>query len=143
MKRKRTYDEIHEERFTGCGYMVKYPAIHTASGCRFSYVTQVDYETYDAIKARREMKAREERDRDLRIRELREKDALTEEKISAGYRKYYRAHEKELKERDRIRYKKYYEENREKILTDKKEQDEFYREKRKVLKNDESSKETN
>lgn len=118
--------------------MAYYPAVHTASGCRFSFTTQVDYETYESIKARKEEKAREELDRELRMKELREKDALTEEKISAGYRKYYRNHEKELQKKGRIRYKKYYEENREKILTDKKEQDEFYREKRKVLKNDES-----
>jgi len=142
LKRKRTYDEIHADRFQGSGFMVHYPAVHTPSGCRFSFTTQVDYETYESIKARRDEKLKEERDRELHIRELREKDALTEAKISARYRRYYRAHEKELKERDRIRQKRYYEANREKILKDKKEQDEFYREKRKVLKNDESSKET-
>lgn len=143
MKRRRTYDEIHADRFQGSGFMAYYPAVHTPSGCRFSFTTQVDYETYESIKARKEEKAREELDRELRMKELREKDALTEAKISAGYRKYYRNHEKELQKKGRIRYKKYYEENREKILTDKKEQDEFYREKRKVLKNDESSKEKN
>lgn len=139
MKRRHTFDEIDVKVHGKREFEVTMPPVHTPSGCRFGYTGKVDYETFEAITARREAKLKEERDRELHIRELREKDKLTEDKINKKYRKYYRNHEKELQKKGRIRYKKYYEENREKILTDKKEQDDFYREKRKVLNESEIS----
>lgn len=58
MKRKRTFDEIDAERNTGKAFLIKVPAIHTASGCRFSYETKVDSETYMEMKALEKKKKR-------------------------------------------------------------------------------------
>lgn len=126
MKRKRTFDEIYAERNAGKAFLIKVPAIHTASGCRFSYETKVDSETYMEMKALEKKKKEEELDRWQRQKEL----------ISKSYKKFYRKknYEKESdEERERYRkeyYKKYQEKNKERIAEYRRQ---YYREHREEI----------
>ncbi len=92
MKRRRAFDEIDKQRHGKRVLEITVPSVHTGSGCRFGYTAKVDYETYDAFRVREQQKNKEELERSLRIKELREKDEITENKIRSIKRKQAKAY---------------------------------------------------
>lgn len=110
MKRRRTFDEIDLKRYGKRELTITVPSIHTGSGCRFSYTAKVDYETYEVFRAREQQKNKEELERNLRIKELKEKETSSTN---------YAFEVQKLKRR--LREKRYYEKHKEEISRKQKE----------------------